>query len=54
MFVELFLMKKFTADWIQPILLIVSVLFGLYVPVLISKMVHRIDNKYVNMILGLK
>lgn len=54
MFVELFLMKKFTADWMQPILLIVSVLLGLYVPVLISKMGHRIDNKYVNMILGLK
>lgn len=54
MFVELFLMKKFTADWMQPILLIVSVLLGLYVPVLISKMVHRIDNKHVNMILGLK
>lgn len=54
MFVELFLMKKFTDLWMQPILLIVSVLLGIYVPVVVSKVVQRVDNKYVNMIFGLK
>lgn len=54
MFVELFLMKKFTDLWMQPILLIVSVLIGIYVPVFVSKVVQKIDNKYVNLIFGLK
>lgn len=54
MFVELFLMKKFTDLWMQPILLLVSVLLGIYVPVFVSKVVQEIDNKYVNLIFGLK
>ncbi len=54
MFVELFLMKKFTDLWMQPILLIVSVLLGIYVPVFVSKAIQKIDNKYVNVIFGLK
>lgn len=54
MFVELFLMKKLTAFWMQPVLVIISVALGIYVPVLVSKCVKRIDNKYINMILGLK
>lgn len=54
MFVELFLMKKFTALWTQPVLLILSVLLGLYVPVLVSKLAQKVGNKYINMVLGLK
>lgn len=54
MFVELFLMKKFTALWMQPFLLVVSVTMGIYIPVLVSKLVQRIGNKYVNIVLGLK
>lgn len=54
MFVELFLMKKFTALWMQPFLLVLCVLLGLYVPVLIAKCAQRLDNKYINAILGLK
>ena len=54
MFVELFLMKKYTDFWMQPFLLLVSVLLGIYVPVFVSKVVQQIDNKYVNLIFGLK
>lgn len=54
MFVELFLMKKFTDLWMQPFLLVICVLLGLYVPVFVSKIAQRMGNKYVNMILGLK
>lgn len=54
MFVELILMKKMTAAWMQPALIVVSVLLGIYVPVLISKCVKRLDNRYINLILGLK
>lgn len=54
MFVELFLMKKFTDLWMQPFLLVICVLLGLYVPVFVSKIAQRIGNKYVNMTLGLK
>ena len=54
MFVELILMKKMTEFWMQPLLVALSVLLGIYVPVVISKCVKRMDNKYYNMILGLK
>ena len=54
MFVELILMKKMTAIWMQPVLLVLSVLLGIYIPVLISKCIKRLDNRYINMILGLK
>ena len=54
MFVELILMKKMTEFWMQPLLVALSVLLGIYFPVVISKCVKRMDNKYYNMILGLK
>lgn len=54
MFVELILMKKMTELWMQPLLVVLSVLLGIYVPVIISKSVKRLNNRYFNMILGLK
>ena len=54
MFVELILMKKMTELWMQPLLVVPSVLLGIYVPVIISRSVKRLDNRYFDMILGLK
>lgn len=54
MFVELILARKFTEPWQQPLLLILSVLLGLYIPVLVAKIAKRFHNKTLNMILGLK
>ena len=54
MFVELILMKKMTELWMQPLLVVLSVLLGIYVPVIISRSVKRLDNRYFDMILGLK
>lgn len=54
MFVELILAHKFTEPWQQPLLLILSVLLGLYIPVLVAKIAKRFHNKTLNMILGLK
>lgn len=54
MFVELILARKFTETWQQPLLLILSVLLGLYVPVLVAKIAQKSHNKKLNMILGLK
>lgn len=54
MFVELILARKFTEAWQQPLLLILSVLLGLYIPVLVAKIAQKSHNKKLNMILGLK
>ena len=54
MFVELILMKKMTELWMQPLLVVLSVLLGIYVPVIISRSVKRLNNRYFEMTLGLK
>lgn len=54
MFVELVLGKRFTEIWQLPILLVVSILLGIYVSVGVAKLVQKINNKYLNMVLGLK
>lgn len=54
MFVELLLGKRFTEPWHTPILLIASVLSGIYIPVAVAKIAEKFKNKYLNMILGLK
>lgn len=54
MFVELILARKFTEPWQLPLLFILSVLLGLYVPVIVAKVAKKINNKILNMVLGLK
>ena len=54
MFVELLLGKRFTEPWLTPILLIASVLSGIYFPVVVAKIAKIFKNRYLNMILGLK
>ena len=54
MFVELILARKFTESWQLPLLFILSVLLGLYVPVAVAKIAKKVNNKALNMILGLK
>lgn len=54
MFIDLILIPRFTESWQKIILLGLSVILGIYVSVAVAKLVKRIDNKYLNMVFGLK
>lgn len=54
MFIDLIFVPRFTAPWQRIILLGLSVILGIYVSVAVAKIVKCIDNKYLNMVFGLK
>lgn len=54
MFIELFIWKRIANIYLFPVFYVLSILVGLYIPVLISKRIEKMGNKYLNMVFGLK